>query len=116
MKLLAIALFLTTVLSACGNRPQQSIPLKQAKSKLAAAEGQESSARVQLEYGDIWTQEKSEYVIIPVGYKVKTNKRASDYASSSYSSKSSILRGQDLSAVNLIFHGEQNNGTHLLLD
>jgi len=49
LKSLAIALlFLTTVLSACGNSPQQSIPLKQkAKNKAALAQGQESSEQVQ---------------------------------------------------------------------
>ena len=117
-KSLAIALFSATVLSACGNYPQQSIPLRQkAQSKAALAQSQESRDLVQLEYGAIWTQKKSEYVIIPVGYKVKSNKRAIDYSASSYSaSKSSILRGQNLSAVNLMFHGQQNDRTHLLLE
>ena len=105
------------VLSACSDRHSQYIPVKEAKSPAVGIQGEESAEQTQLEYGDIWTQEKSEYVIIPVGYKVKSKKRGIDYSAESYSSsRSSILKGQDLSAVNLIFHGHKNDRTHLLLD
>jgi len=103
-------------LSSVSNRPQQSVPLKStAPGKTASAQSSASTKLVQLEYGDLWRQSKSEYVIIPVGYKVRSNKRIAD-SLSSYISKSAILRGQNLSAVNLIFHGHQNNSTDLLLE
>ena len=105
--------FLTTVLNACGGYVEQSVPVKSGKTTLAKAE--ESTKQTQLEYGNIWTQEKSEYVIIPVGYKV-ANKRSLNYSSDYSASQSSILRGQNLSAVNLVFHGERNDRTHLLLE
>jgi len=123
LKLFSIAvILLSTILSSCSDRPEQSVSLKQkTKSKVALAQEQESAKQAQLEYGDIWTQEKSEYVIIPVGYKIKSKKRVGSYSdaasgSNYFPSRSSILRGQSLAAVNLMFHNHQQDGTHLLLD
>ena len=115
LKLLEIALCSTTVLSGCVNyveRVEQSVPVKQANNTATADKQKLEPA--QLEYGNLWMQKRSEYVIIPVGYKVASKRlsSASDYSAS----KSSILRGQNLSAVNLIFHHERDDLTHLLLD
>lgn len=111
--LLAIILLLSGAIAACGDRHAS----QKAKTQGKAAVAQNSTADkpVQLEYGDLWQQPRSEYVIIPVGYKVRSNKRIVD-SLSGYVSKSAILRGQSLSAVNLIFHGHKNDTIHLLLE
>ena len=77
-----------------------------------------TTEKTQLEYGDVIAQEKSEYGIIPVGYRLKEKKRTSyTGSSSSYSASSSrILKNRALAVVNLIFHGHKNNQTHLLLE
>lgn len=71
-------------------------------------------------YGDVLIQDKSEYVIIPVGYKLNHSKRIVNSISSSYSanfsaSQSTISGWSGMSVSNLIFHGKKNNETRLLL-
>lgn len=40
---------------------------------VSAKEQEQSNKVVPLEYGEVLTQKKSEYVIVPVGYKLKTD-------------------------------------------
>ena len=112
LNLRLLAIVSATVLSGCGNYVGrvESVPVKQANTATA---NEQKLKPPHLEYGNLWMQKKSEYVIIPVGYKVASK---TSYASDYSASKSSILRGQDLSAVNLIFHHERDDRTHLLLE
>ncbi|MEL6496252.1 MAG: hypothetical protein AAFQ41_14185 [Cyanobacteria bacterium J06623_7] len=109
--------FLAVGLLACGNRQQlnSSTPKKEVVRSVLAESN--SPVKTQLEYDDVVTIKDSEYVVIPVGYRVRADKRIiySDADQVYRASKSDIWQGT-LAAVNLVFHGHQSDRTHLLLD
>lgn len=89
---------------------------------LTEGSGEEKVELPDLDYGNVLIQDKSEYVIIPVGYKLNPGKRIVDSISNpSYSANFSVSQStfsgwSSISVSNLIFHGKKNNETRLLLD
>ncbi|GAB4544318.1 MAG: hypothetical protein Tsb0014_38310 [Pleurocapsa sp.] len=71
----------------------------------------------ELEYGQVILQSASDYVIVPVGVTVDSSyKRLLSSSDDKNISRSQIKSWENFMATNLIFHHQNTDQTHLLLD